>query len=404
VARQHLVATALKEARMRAVQFDLADPSFPASLVELDEPALPRGDWARVEVTACGICGSDLHLFSHNIGDTPALVPLAKAFPFVLGHELAGRVIEAGPDCPVPVGTRVAVNPDLSCVARGIDPVCPACAMGSESSCHNVDSEVVTPGMSIGMTSGLGGGWAEQVLAHTSMLHPVPESVPERAASLHEPLSIAVHGLLRRPPEDGVPVIVFGGAIIGLAVVAATRAVFPRCDITVVARHDAQARAATAVGAHRVVRSTDDRSHFEELAEASGARLSGAGDQAMLIGGFPYVVDAVGYPATVTESLRAVGNRGTVLLLGAASTVDVDLSPVWWKETSLVGAVNHAHDAGPDGHRHSIDRALDILGAGGFPHDAVITQEFGLDAHREAIETALDRAAGAIKVVFRPNG
>ncbi|TMK65489.1 MAG: zinc-binding dehydrogenase [Actinobacteria bacterium] len=319
---------------MRAVQFDYADPAFPASLVDLDEPTLPRGDWARVEVTACGVCGSDLHLFSDNIGATPALVPLARAFPFVLGHEIAGRVIEAGPDCPVAVGTRVAVNPDLSCVARGIDPVCAACAAGAESSCQNVDSEVLTPGMSLGMTSGLGGGWAEQVLAHSSMLHAVPDSVPERAASLHEPLSIAVHGLLRSPPEDGAPVLVVGGAIIGLATVAALRALFPQCEVTVVARHDRQAEAAGAVGAHRVVRSTDDFSHFAELAEASGARVSGVGEQTMLIGGFPYVVDAVGYPGTVTEALRAVDNRGTVVLLGAASTVEVDLTPVWWKEAA----------------------------------------------------------------------
>ena len=389
---------------MRAVQYDLADPSFPASLVELPEPVLPARDWARVAVSACGICGSDLHLFSHNIGATPALVPLAHGFPFVLGHEIAGTVIESGPECDMPIGTRVVVNPDLGCLARGIDPPCPACANGWESSCQNVGSQVLTPGMSLGMTNGLGGGWADQVVAHVSMLHAIPAGVPERAATLYEPLSIAVHGLLRSPPVDGVPVLVMGGAIIGLAIVAALRALYPQCEVTVVARHDRQADAADAVGAHHVVRSTDDFSHFEELAAASGARVSGRGEQTMLIGGFPYVVDAVGYPATVTESLRAVDNRGTVLLLGAAATSEVDLTPVWWKEASLVGALNHAADGGPAGEpsRHSIDRALEILAAGGLPHEAVITHELPLEEYREGVRTALDRASGAIKVVFRP--
>jgi len=103
----------------------------------------------------------------------------------------------------------------------------------------------------------------------------------------------------------------------------------------------------------------------------------------MLIGGFPYVVDAVGYSNTVTDALRLVDNRGTVLLLGAA---------------------RHSTDPGLDGapSAHSIARALEILDAGYLPSDAVITHEFPLEAHRDAIATARDRRAGAIKVVFRP--
>lgn len=78
---------------MRAVQFDLADRAFPASLVEIDDPVLPGPAWARVGVTTGGICGSDLHLFAHNVGPSPSLTGLA-AFPFVLGHEIAGVVLE----------------------------------------------------------------------------------------------------------------------------------------------------------------------------------------------------------------------------------------------------------------------------------------------------------------------
>jgi threonine dehydrogenase-like Zn-dependent dehydrogenase len=388
---------------MRAIQYDLVDPDFPASLVEVDEPQLPRGDWARLEVTGCGICGSDLHLFSHNMGPAPALAAMSFAFPWILGHELAGVVVEPGPDCPVPAGTRVAVLPDINCLARGIDPLCPACANGWPSSCHNSGSGVLTKGSAIGFTSGLGGGWAEQAVAHSSMLFPLPDAVPDAAATLHEPVSIAVHGLLRAPLTDGDPVLVIGGAIIGLATVAAVRALFPASPVTVLARHPHQAEAAAAIGAH-VVTEQSDRAHFEELAARAGARLSGTGDQAMLIGGFPYVVDAVGYPNTVTESLRLVDNRGTVLMLGAAATAEYDLSPVWWKEAALVGAVRHSTDPGLGGtpSRHSIERALEILADGYLPHDVVITHEFALEQYREAVASALDRKGGALKVVFRP--
>jgi len=393
---------------MRAVQFDLADPAFPASLVEVPEPELPGPAWARVAVTVGGICGSDLHLFAHNTGPSPTLMGMAGAFPFLLGHEIAGRVVEAGPECPVAVGTRVAVDPCLPCAPRGLEP-CANCARGWTSSCLRLDSRVLTGGRSLGFTQGLGGGWAEQVLAHVTMLHPVPDAVPDRAASLHEPVSIACHGILRAPPRDGDPVLVVGAGIIGLATLGAMKGLFPQNPVTVVARHEHQADAARACGADHVVRSEPAAAHFEELARISAARVVGRKADLMLMGGFPYVVEAVGAPASVTEALRAVAHRGTVLLLGAAGVSEVDLTPVWYKEAALVGSIDHTIDAGsapglagaPD--RHSVDRALDILAAGLLPDRAVVTHEFPLDEYREAVETALDRAtARSIKVVFRP--
>ncbi len=392
---------------MRAIQFDMADPSFPVSLVELPEPELPAGDWARVAVTTGGICGSDLHLFSHNTGPSPTLVSMGT-MPFVLGHEIGGRVVEAGPECAVDVGTRVVVDPCIPCRARGIDPPCANCARGWTSSCLNLDSRVVSTGRTLGYTQDLGGGWCDQVLAHSSMLHALPASVSDRAASLHEPVSIACHGLLRAAPEDGAPVLVVGAGIIGLATVAALRGLFPECPVTVLARHAHQATAAASCGAEHVVRWDGAGGHFEELARISGSRVVGYKTHLMLMGGFPYVVEAVGAPQSVTEALRAVAHHGTVLLLGAAGISEVDLTPVWYKEAALVGSIDHGADAsaapglaGSPG-RHSVDRAVDVLAAGLLPDD-VVTHEFTLDDYREAIGSAIDRgASGAIKVVFRP--
>jgi len=169
-----------------------------------------------------------------------------------------------------------------------------------------------------------------------------------------------------------------------------------------VCRHPHQAAAAEACGATAVV-ARDGGGHFEDLAALCGARVVGSPTAPMLMAGFPYVIEAVGSPNAVTESLRAVAHRGTVLLLGAAGISEVDLTPVWYKEAALIGSIDHAHDGvGADG-RHSIDRALDILAAGLLPHEVVVTHELPLAAYREAIETAIDkRGRQAIKVVFRP--
>ena len=393
---------------VRAVVFDMADPEFGASLAELPEPELPSPSWARVEVMTGGICGSDLHLFAHNTGGSPTLMGIG-AFPFVLGHETAGRVVESGPNSSVAVGTRVVLDPCIPCLPRGIEPPCANCARGWTSSCLNLDSRVVSSGRSLGYTWGMGGGWAEQVVAHDSMVHALPDAVPDRAASLYEPLSIACHGLLRAPPTDGDPVLIVGAGIIGLAVLAALRGLYPDCEVTVLARHAHQGAAAAACGSAHVVLTDPDNGHWEELAALTGSRVVGRKRHQMLMGGFPYVVEAVGAAQSVTEALRAVAHRGTVLLLGAAGISEVDLTPVWYKEAALVGSIDHTVDAGsapglaggPD--RHSVDRALDVLSAGLLPDDVVVTHEFGLEQYRQAIETAIDRTAShAIKVVFRP--
>lgn len=383
---------------MRVVQLDFADRSFPASMHDVDVPSLPRSDWARIEVAAGGICGSDLHFFNGATGPAESLSGYGT-LQMDLGHEIAGLVVEAGPDCEVAVGTAVAVDPVIACVARGIDPPCRPCAEGRASTCHNFGSRVLTPGMGLGFTSGLGSGWAEQVVAHRSMLHALPAAVPVDTASLHEPLSIAVHGLLRQPPQDRDAVLIVGAGIIGLCAISAVAALFPASPITVLAKYEHQAETARRIGATNVVLYDERGAHFDALAELSGTVVRGGGAGRMLAAGFPYVIEAVGTEAAVTEALRFADGRATVLVLGAAGRSNVDLSPVWFKELAVVGSFCHAADGGS----HSIDIALDLLASNALPADLVITHTFPLDAWRDAISVALDRKGSqAIKVVLTP--
>lgn len=386
----------------------MVDPAFPASLIDAPEPELPGDEWARIEVVTGGICGSDLHLFAHNTGPSPTLTTMGS-FPFILGHEIAGRVVEVGGGCDIPLHSRVAVDPCIPCAARGINPPCANCARGWSSSCLNLDSRIVSGGRTLGFTQDLGGGWCEQVLAHRSMLHPLPESISDRGASLYEPVSIACHGLLRSFPTNGDPVLIVGAGVIGLAALAATKGLFPDCPVTVLARHEHQAKAAAACGADHVVMADDEKAYVTALADIVGVRVVGRKRNLMLMGGYPYVIEAVGAAESVTEALRAVAHRGTVLLLGAAGVSEVDLTPIWYKEAALVGSIDHCIDAGSTpglaggADRHSVDRALDILAAGLLPDDVIVTHEFTLDDYREAVATAIDRVhAHAIKVVFRP--
>ena len=140
---------------MRVAVYDMADPEFPVSLVELDEQPLPGPDWARVDVALAGICGSDLHNVFPDGSGSRIFGPFVGV-PMEMGHEVSGTIVEAGPACPFPVGTEVAVDPTLACAARGLEP-CPMCAVGAYSSCHRLGSKAFTPGFGLGFTVGLGG-------------------------------------------------------------------------------------------------------------------------------------------------------------------------------------------------------------------------------------------------------
>lgn len=386
---------------MRVVQLDFADPAFPARLVERPDPGLPAADWARIAVSGGGICGSDLHIFSSTVGPPTALYSYGT-LPMELGHEIAGTVVEAGPECALGEGTRVAVNPILGCAARGVDPPCDRCADGAASTCRNLGSRRVTDGMGLGFTHGLGGGWGDLVVAHESQLHELPHTVGPDAETLPEPLSIVIHGLLRVPPRDG-PVLVIGAGVIGLLAVSALRNLYPDVEVVVLAKHPHQIDAARTCGAHTVVVLSDDV--YGALAEASATDVRGAGADAMLAAGFPYVVEAVGTETALGQAFRCVDSRGTVLLLGASGVSSVDMSPVWFKEFTVTGSFCHAHDPRPTDNRavHSFDQAIELLAAGLVPALALVTHEFALHDWRQAVDTALARERGAIKVVLRPD-
>ena len=205
--------------------------------------------------------------------------------------------------------------------------------------------------------------------------------MPDRGASLHEPISIALHGMARRgaarrPPDSRSPILIVGGGILGLAALIALRALYPDNDVTVLVRHAHQVSAAQACGATHIVCGSGLVA-FEQFAALLGARMAGAGDNWMLTGGFPYVVEAGGSPSSLTTAFRAVDNRGTVILLGAIGNERIDMTALWYKEAILIGSVDHGRNPqasmgqATPGRDHSIDVALDILAQRRFPEQVL---------------------------------
>ena len=286
-------------------------------------------------------------------------------------------------------GDRVVVEPVLGCLARGIDPPCRWCAAGETGSCQQLAFGHLRPGLQTGYCADTGGGWGAMLVAHDSQLHPVPDSMSDEAAVMVEPTACAVHAVRRAGMEDTSDVVVLGAGTLGLCTIAAVRRLLRPGTLLATAKHPAQARLATELGADVVVAPAElrravrrvTRSAMVDGRVAEGARL---------------VFDCVGSADSVTDALAVVRPRHRVVLAGMPGRVDVDLTPLWHREVELVGA--YAYGTEPDGER-SFATAFRLVAEAGL--ERLVSATYPLDRYREAIDHAAHAGRrGAVKVAF----
>lgn len=366
-----------------------------ARVVEIPEPALPGPRWIRVQNRQCGICASDLSLLFVSADPAAAPVALPGYRRLYLGHEVVSDVVEVGPGVTtLKVGDRVVMESRFTgatCFSQEIDPPCRFCAAGDTRLCENA-SAMQGP-------SGLGGGWSDGYVAHESEVRRVPDGLGDDEASLIEPMAVALHGVLRRPPQTGDRVLVIGAGVIGLMTVMCLRLVEPRCRITVIARYPHQTEAARRLGADEVI---DHGDLYEQVARQTGARLYRAPlNRGMLLGGFDITYDCVGHADTILDSLRWTRAQGTVVLIGIDfSLLRVDLNPVWYQEVDFIGSHTFGVERLNGLRPHTFELVIEHMLAGRLGESGLITHRYPLGEYRKAIDAARDKRSGAIKVTL----
>jgi threonine dehydrogenase-like Zn-dependent dehydrogenase len=211
---------------------------------------------------------------------------------------------------------------------------------------------------------------------------------------------VALHGVLRRPPQPGEKVLVVGAGIVGLLTVQAARVVAPSAHVTVLARYPHQSEMARRLGADEVVSEPDHL--YERMAEITGARhYRFPLNRGMLLGGFDVVYDCVGSAASVTDGLRWARAGGTFVLIGLTfESLRVDLSPVWYQEVDLIGSHTFGVENWKGRRAHTFELVIEMMQEGIWKHDGLITHRFPLAQHRRAVATAADKRSGSIKVTF----
>ncbi len=370
-------------------------PTSPLRLATMPDPPLPAPNWVRVANDMCGICGSDLHQLFVDASLDVAPVALPSHRRTYLGHELVGRVIETGPEVTgLEVGRRVVRwGRGDDCRARGRADLCPACTRGHRVLCQRA-SEPADYHL-------VGGGFGDTFIAPASVLLPVPDDLKDEQAIFVEPAAVAIHAAWRRPIEPGERVLVIGCGTIGYLLIQVLRILQPNCEIVALAQFPWQAKLAHHFGAQHTFLSGDDG--YAQTAELTGARLyHSRGGNRMLLGGFDVVFDVVGVTATLNDALRWSRAGGTVILVGVnLHRMKLDVTPVWYQEVDLKGAVGHDEVRWQGEKLSTFELAMRWMRAGQLICQPLLTHRFRLDAYRQAFAVALDkRVARSIKVAF----
>jgi threonine dehydrogenase-like Zn-dependent dehydrogenase len=366
----------------------------PLRLVETDAPRPPHPSWRRIRPRLAGICGSDLHTVD---GASSRYFEPIVSFPFVLGHEIVADVLE-GPLA----GRRAVVEPVLGCAARAIDPPCRACAEGRKGACERIAFGEIAPGLQTGFCRDTGGGWSEELIAHDSQLHAIPDELADEDAVMVEPTACALHAALAAGVIPGETVVVLGSGTIGLAALAALRAHGLPGTLIAVAKHPVQREFATELGADTVVRPSElARAVRRSTGTLALERRSGGIER--LAGGADVVLDCVGTGASLSEALAVVRPGGRVVLAGMPATVKVDLAPLWQREITLLGAYAYGRESvGADEEgsgRTTFALATELVAAASLGR--LVSARYALDHFEEALRHAGGAGRrGAVKVVF----
>ncbi len=346
----------------------------PLSLKDVDEPDLPGTDWVRLRPLLAGICGSDLATID---GHSSRYFEPIVSFPFTPGHEVVGRLDDA---------SRAVLIPVLSCATRGIDPVCRACAAGRTNQCGRIAFGHLEPGLQSGYCEDTGGGWSASMVAHTSQLLAVPDTLTDEAAVMVEPTACAVHAA-RRVAAIGPlgTVAVIGTGTLGLLTIAALAAEASIETILATGKYPHQKSLATALGAHQVV---SPRELGRVVRSLTGSFVLDGGQ---LTDGVDLVVDCVGSEASLTQALQVVAPGGEVLVVGMPGHTSLDLTTLWHRETAIRGCYAYT--------RPDFDRALTLVADAGL--ERLVSATYPLGRYTEAIDHAANAGArGAVKVAF----
>ncbi|MEO9897620.1 MAG: L-idonate 5-dehydrogenase [Paracoccaceae bacterium] len=317
----------------------------------------PGAGQVLIQMEAGGICGSDLHYYSHGGFGSVRLKE-----PMVLGHEVAGRIASLGADVSgLEIGQLVAVSPSRPCHA------CAFCHEGAHNHCENMrfyGSAMPFPHIQ--------GAFRELLVADATQCAPA-DGLSAGEAAMAEPLSVVLHAAKHAGDLMGKRVLITGCGPIGMLTVLVARQ----------------------AGAIEVV-VTDIEPFVLNKARESGAdtALNVAQDPEALApycqgkGHFDVLFECSGVATALSAAVAAMRPRATIVQLGLGGDMTLPVQAMTAKELNFKGSFRfHAE----------FFTAVEMMRLGRLSVKDLITHTMPLDKAIEAFDLASDRTQ-AIKV------
>lgn len=322
-------------------------------VVEQRAIPVPDHDQVLVQVTAVGVCGSDVHFWHEGkLGDWVVEEPL------VLGHESAGVIVAVGSDVsPDRIGSRVSIEPQRP------DPTSTESMAGR----YNLD-----PGMKFFAVPGVDGAFAQFVTIQSHFAWDVPDSVSDDAAALMEPLSVAVATARKAGITVGSRVLITGAGPIGIVT----------------------AQVARAFGASEVIVSDISETRRQQAMQfgADGTIDPLEVDIATLGLDVDCFIDASGSAAAVQSGIRAVRAGGVVVLVGmGAPEIALPVSVIQNRELIVTGIFRYAN---------TWPAAISLVASGAVDLDSMVTGHFGIAEVEAALASTTQ--PGVLKSIVNP--
>jgi 2-desacetyl-2-hydroxyethyl bacteriochlorophyllide A dehydrogenase len=331
----------------------------------------PQRGWIRLKNKACGICGSDMHIYT---GNHPWLRPGHPMERFVLGnvygHEIAGVVDAVGQDVEgIHVGQRAAVNAIVPCGH------CEFCRVGLYQLCRNLEH--------YGFHHP--GGFAEYTLVPAGNVLKLPDQLPLEEAAILDVLVVGVHAVQIAGVSMADRVVILGAGPIGLAMAAACKRAGAR-QIYITAKHPIQKELAGLIGADVVLDPAP-----QEVVQTIAERTGGLGAD--------IVLESVGYKSNTMElAVQLVRKGGRIVFTGVfEEDVSLNLGTVLIKEAMIKAS----HAFGMWNLVHELDLSVEMMVKGEFPAKQLITHTFPLERINEAFSQKIEHSSTTVKVEIR---
>jgi 2-desacetyl-2-hydroxyethyl bacteriochlorophyllide A dehydrogenase len=273
--------------------------------IEVKELRIPKlqPNELLVHVEACGVCGTDFHIYE---GNAPAKIPV------VLGHEYTGIIIDSGSKFDkLNIGDKIAINPNIHCG------YCEFCRKGKINLCTNLKALGVT----------LNGGMSQFSIVPVTQAHLLPNDFPFSKSVFAEPVSCCIHGINQAEIIPGEKVVIIGAGTIGLIMLQLAQL---RGASEVIVLDPLQYKRDIAA----ILKADHVLNPFEENSEKKVLDITS--------GGADTIIECVGSQAAGESALKLVRKGGKVVIFGLANKsamMNIYMQSFFHKELTLKSSI-----------------------------------------------------------------